>query len=222
MRIRFRNTVSSLLAASAFLVQAAAAQAPAEPAPARIESAEAVRELLSKGATIGYVLVNLDVDTKSTIALKHLRGNEYVRGDGSKFTDLTDLAQDAQFSYSPAIPLVKIPLAAGQKWQYTGTVNEKTGIGTSRIDSTFVVVGVARVETPAGQFEAVEVVETREFGGNAMTAHRFIDPTSGIVVKEVWKTDRIRRSRAFGAAVGGDVSLRRTTTDLTLTRLPAP
>jgi len=220
MPIRSRNAVSTLLAASALLIQAALAQTPSEPPPP-IESPEAVRDLLSKGATIGYVLVNLDVDTRSTIALKHLRGNEYVRGDGSKFTDLTDLAQDAQFSYSPAIPLVKAPLTAGQKWQYTGTVNEKAGIGVSRIDCRFVVVGPVSLATPAGDFNAVEVIETREFGGHALTAHRFVDPLRGIVLKEVWKTDRIRSNRTFGSNVGGEVSMRRISTDLTLTRLPS-
>jgi len=220
-----RNAVSQWLAASVLLIQAAAAQAPPgtalpDPAPARIESAEAVKDLLSRGASIGYILVNVDVDTRSTIALRHLRGNEYVRGDGTKFRDLTDLAQDAQFSYSPAIPLVKAPLVKGHKWEHSGTVNEKSGIGASRIDCTFVVLGPASIETPAGRFDAVEILETREFGGNALTAHRFVDPATGIVLKEVWKTDRVR-IRAMGAGVGGDVTMRRTNTDLTLTRLPS-
>jgi hypothetical protein len=209
-----------MLAASALLIQAVPAQTPKEPAPVRVESAEGVKDLLSKGATLGYLLVNVDVNTRSTIALRHSRGNEYVRGDGTKFTDLTDLAGDAEFSYSPAIPLVRGPLAAGHKWQHTGTVNEKSGIGTSRIDCSFVVVGPVSLETPAGQFEAMEIVETREFGGNALTAHRFVDPVRGIVLKEVWKTDRVR-PRPFGASVGGDVSMRRTHMDLTLTRLPS-
>ena len=193
-----RIVLIGLLMAGATSIGPAAAQPIADP-PAKPEAPsaapdqqtpEAFRKLLSDGATVRYLLLNRDQGHKSTLTLRHLRGDEYARSDGARMRDLRDLISDAEFLYSPPIPLTQSVLVAGQKWKYVGTVSERGGITSGRIDCEFRVAGMTRVVTPEGGFDAMEIVETRQIGASQFVAHRFVDEKRGLVVKEVWTTIR--------------------------------
>lgn len=222
-----RVNALGLIALSALSIATAAAQISSGPsgkpdAAAAIpdsESRDSISALLIKGGTLSYSLVNLDVHIKSVVTLHHVKDDEYVRSDGTEFKGLTDLVSDARFSYSPPIPLVRLPLTAGQKWQYAGKVSERSALASASISSNFEVLGKASIATPAGEFEVVEIVERREFSGNAFTVHRYVEERHGVILKEAWKTNRIHPYQG-GGGLGGSPRPDRINTDMTLDRLP--
>jgi hypothetical protein len=171
------------------------------------DAGRALRDALAGGAVLRYQILNKDVGSRSTVTLRHQQDNIYAGGDGTRLQDLSLLVQDAEFVYSPAIPLFKAPLTPGRKWSHSGSVTSLRGLRNSfRVDCTFEVVGPASVELPTGRIDAVEIREEREMHGNLYRARRFVDERRGLILREVWSTVR-HHSHQVGGRVESDMVL---------------
>ena len=182
-------------------------------ASAADDAAAGLRAALAAGETITYTLTNLDTRKSSTLTVKRLREDEYVRSDGARLKDLLHVANDSRFVYSPPLPSLK---GAERTWKHSGTVSERTGVRTSIVESSFRLLGRSTLETPAGTFEVTEVEEKRAISGSLFLVRRFIDEARGLVIREVTRSIRVEPQMSGGL----EVIMGRTNTDLLLERLP--
>ena len=193
---------SSLVLLALFtLAQQAPAQSPATDSPAAPAATAAatpasLRERLAAGGELRYSMLNLDTNTTSTITVRRELLDEYVRNDGARLKDLSHVAYEQGFKFSPPVPMFRLPLEPGQTWTYSGAASSMRAQGGARMRSDFLVSGASKLTTPAGDFDVVEVVERRSWEGMTsarFVIHRWIDTQRGIVVRETLKTEHVWR-----------------------------
>jgi hypothetical protein len=154
---------------------------------AQSEAAQAFRGSLARGATVEYERFDPANRVRSTVTLASAGGDEYLYSSGSRLKDLVELVADPRHTFSPPIPLAKLPLEVGATWRHAATMSERFGIRAAQVDSRFTVVGRSVLVTGAGPREAFEVQEIRTYAGHEVSTHRWFDTSLGLMLKQTWK-----------------------------------
>ena len=161
-----------ILVASA-AVAASAALGASFPAPVPAPLTEAQAPVFAVGEEWEFAFTNIPEPTKSHNYKQKVAsvaaGKAELEVDGGRATPATldasaNLVSASGGSYEPSDQRLQFPLAVGKSWSTSYVY--KFGAWVAHCDRTSKVVGVERIQTPAGSFDAIKIEQTVSWSGN--------------------------------------------------------
>jgi len=200
------TTLTACLALGTFSGSASAQVAMAPPAPMPLAEAQAPTFAVGEQWEFSYTnALEPQKNERYTQTVVSVDGGQAALAvNGGKSASVLldangNLVKTASGSYEPSDGKLQFPLSVGKRWSMSYVY--RTGTWTSQVDRTAKVVGVERVQTPAGDFDAFRIEQSTSWSGSSgnggyggTTETEWYSPAVGRVIRMDYEDQTPRRA----------------------------